>query len=181
MIVIALGTNLPSKIGTPRDTLSAALPRLTESGIRIVRVSPFYASQAWPDPNDPPFVNAVALVETELSPAQVMASLHAIEAEFGRVRGAKNSPRTLDLDLVDYDGRVEDGPPVLPHPRMRDRAFVLVPLADVVPGWRYPVSGKTVEELIAALPDRGRGVTPSTRRASRRRQASTRRGARWSR
>jgi len=91
-------------------------------------------------------------VRTELSPAALMATLHDIEKSFGRKRSAPNAPRSLDLDLIDYDGRVEVGPPVLPHPRMATRAFVLVPLANVAPGWRHPVSSKTVEELIAALP-----------------------------
>ncbi len=159
MIVLALGANLPSEFGAPHESLRAALRRLPEQGVRVRHVSPFYASDAWPNPADPPFVNAVAAVETELSPAVLMTVLHALEELFGRKRSIKNAPRTLDLDLIDYDGRVEEGPPVLPHPALPDRAFVLVPLADVAPGWRHPVSGKTVEELIAALPDRGNSVT----------------------
>jgi 2-amino-4-hydroxy-6-hydroxymethyldihydropteridine diphosphokinase len=158
MIVIALGANLPSSAGMPRETIRAALDHLSESGVRIVSVSPFYATQAWPDPNDPTFVNAVALVETELSPSALMTKLHDIETWFGRKRSAKNAPRTLDLDLVDYDGRVENGPPMLPHPRLRDRAFVLAPLQDIAPDWHHPVSGETVGQLIAALPG-GTAVT----------------------
>jgi 2-amino-4-hydroxy-6-hydroxymethyldihydropteridine diphosphokinase len=152
MIVIALGANLPSQTGAPRETLLAALDRLPQYGIEVLRVSPFYASEAWPDPNDPPYVNAVAIVSTELSPPDLLVKLHAVEASFGRERSAANAPRTIDLDLIDYDGRVEDGPPVLPHPRMDGRAFVLVPLADVAPGWRHPITHGTVEALIAALP-----------------------------
>ena len=155
MIVIALGANLPSKFGAPRETLQAALQRLPQQGIRVLRLSHFYASDAWPDPRDPPFVNAVAVVDTELSPVEIMGVLHAVEAEFGRLRSAKNAPRTLDLDLIDYDGLIQAGPPVLPHPRMQNRAFVLIPLRDVAPGWCHPVSHKTVETLIAELPDTG--------------------------
>jgi len=154
MIAIALGANLSSHAGAPRDTMLAALDALTVSGIRIAALSPFYASDAWPDPTDPPFVNAVAIVETELSPAELMKRLHEVETSFGRKRSKKNAPRTLDLDLIDYDSRVEDGPPVLPHPRMADRAFVLAPLADVAPGWRHPGTGETVGRLLAAA-DRG--------------------------
>ena len=155
MIAIALGANLSSHAGAPRDTMLAALDALTVSGIRIAAVSPFYASKAWPDPGDPEFVNAVALIDTELSPHELMMKLHEVETSFGRKRSKKNAPRPLDLDLIDYDGRVEEGPPVLPHPRMRDRAFVLAPLADVAPGWRHPVSGQSVGQLLAALGDHG--------------------------
>jgi 2-amino-4-hydroxy-6-hydroxymethyldihydropteridine diphosphokinase len=84
--------------------------------------------------------------------------LHQVETSFGRRRAAKNAPRTLDLDLLDYDGRVEAGPPTLPHPRLGERAFVLFPLADVAPEWRHPASGLTVRELISALPASARDV-----------------------
>jgi 2-amino-4-hydroxy-6-hydroxymethyldihydropteridine diphosphokinase len=159
MIVIALGANLSSPVGAPCETLRAALEKLAQSGVEIVATSPFYQSEAWPDPTDPPFVNAVAIVRTELSPAGLMATLHEMETSFGRKRSTPNAPRSLDLDLIDYDGRVETGPPVLPHPRMERRAFVLVPLADVAPRWRHPVSKDMIETLITSLPDRGNSVT----------------------
>lgn len=159
MIVIALGANLPSRNRTPEETLRAALAQFSERGLTLQRVSPFYVSQAWPDPNDPPFVNAVATVETELSPPDVMATLHATEEAFGRKRSVKNAPRTLDLDLIDYNGRVESGPPILPHPAISERAFVLMPLADIAPRWRHPVSGKMVKDLISSLPGGSSSVT----------------------
>jgi len=151
MIAVALGANLESKAGAPSATLRAALAALQENGVRIVAVSPFYRTPAWPDPRDPDYVNAVASVATTLGPRELLAELERTETRFGRKRSVKNAPRTIDLDIVDYDGRIEEGPPVLPHPRMRDRAFVLVPLADVAPGWRHPVTGESVENLIAAL------------------------------
>ena len=107
---------------------------------------------SWPDPSDPPFTNAVAHVQTPLGPARLLQTLHDIEAEFGRIREKQNAPRTLDLDLLDYDGRIETGPPELPHPRLAQRAFVLLPLQDVATGWRHPVSGLAVSELVAAIP-----------------------------
>lgn len=152
MILIALGGNLDSGAGTPAQTLAAALAHLAHDGVKIAAVSPYYVTPAWPDRSAPPFVNAVAAVETTLAPALLMERLHQTETAFGRVRSVKNAPRTLDLDLLDYDGRVEQGPPVLPHPRIADRAFVLVPLRDVAPQWRHPATGRSIAALLAALP-----------------------------
>lgn len=152
MILIALGANLPSPAGTPAQTLTAALLLLAQRSITIERRSGFYRTAAWPDPNDPPFINAVAAVRTGLAPAALLGELQQVESRFGRKRGTPNAPRTLDLDLIDYDGRVETGPPELPHPRMQSRLFVLCPLREIAPDWRHPVSGLSVAELIAALP-----------------------------
>jgi 2-amino-4-hydroxy-6-hydroxymethyldihydropteridine diphosphokinase len=151
VILLALGANLPSPAGPPAATLRAALAALADSGITPRAVSRFYVSAAWPDPSDPAFTNAVALVDTELPPRQLLELLHGVEARFGRHRGVRNAPRTLDLDIIDYDGRVEAGPPALPHPRLHERAFVLAPLAEIVPDWRHPVTGLTAVELLAAL------------------------------
>jgi len=158
MILIALGSNLPSKAGGPRETLLAALDALAEHGIAVNAVSPFYETPAWPDPNDPRYVNAVAFVTSALAPRKLMEHLQLIETSLGRERSARNAPRTLDLDVIDYDGRVEEGPPVLPHPRMHSRAFVLLPLFDIAPNWRHPVSGESIATLIANLPGGAEGV-----------------------
>ena len=151
MILIGLGANLPSAAGAPEKTLRAALAALAENGVEIAAVSYFYRSQAWPDASDPPFVNAVARVMTTDDPRSLLNFLHAVENNFGRTRGEKNAPRTLDIDVLDFNGRVESGPPQLPHRRLAERAFVLLPLRDVAPDWRHPVSGKSVDALIAEL------------------------------
>jgi 2-amino-4-hydroxy-6-hydroxymethyldihydropteridine diphosphokinase len=153
VILIALGANLSSAAGEPLHTLRVSLSNLSQKGVRPVSVSRAFETPAWPNPADPPFVNAVAAVETALDPAALMAELHRQEEMFGRVRSAANAPRTLDLDLIDYAGRVETGALTLPHPRMASRGFVLIPLADIAPDWRHPVSGKRVSDLIAALAD----------------------------
>ncbi len=152
MILIALGGNLASAAGLPAQTLNAACDFLACHGVILASLSPYYVTPAWPDPADPPFVNAVASVATALAPAELMQILHQTETRFGRVRSARNAPRTLDIDLVDYEGRVEAGPPVLPHPRLAERAFVLVPLYDIAPNWRHPATGRTIGELLDALP-----------------------------
>jgi 2-amino-4-hydroxy-6-hydroxymethyldihydropteridine diphosphokinase len=152
MILIALGANIHSRAGSPAQTLHAAIAEFQRAGVGVRSVSSFYETPAWPEPSEPAFVNAVASVDTTFAPLSLLEFLQGIEAEFGRRRTIRNAPRTLDLDIVDYDGRVEVGPPTLPHPRMAARGFVLIPLRDIAPDWRHPVSGRSVVELIAALP-----------------------------
>lgn len=150
-VFIAFGANIPSKAGTPAKTFRAALKALGQSGLQALAVSPFYETTAWPNPSDPPFLNAVAGFKTSLQPFALLTLLHEVETQYGRKRSAPNAPRELDLDLLDYDGKVEAGRVILPHPRIAQRRFVLEPLRQVAPGWRHPVSGQTVEALLAAL------------------------------
>ena len=153
MILIALGANLPSMAGGPLQTLAAALERLEARGVRVVARSRWYKTAPVPVSDQPSFVNGVARVETALEPSALLTLLRQVEAEFGRQRSVRNAARTLDLDIIDYEGRVENTPElILPHPRMQDRAFVLLPLAEIAPGWRHPIRRETVESLISALP-----------------------------
>ena len=151
MVIVGLGANLMHDGRKPQETLRLALERLERNGARVERLSRFFCSPAWPDPSDPPFVNAVANLSTTLEPTGFLELLHDAERAFGRVRGRPNAPRTLDLDLLDYNGVISAATPVLPHPRLVSRAFVLLPLKDIAPEWRHPVTHHAVDELIAAL------------------------------
>ncbi len=152
-ILIGLGANLPSRFGPPRQSLEAALARLEEEGVRIIRRSRFWRTRPLPESAQPWFVNAVAAVETDLSPVALLTLLHRIEADFGRVRAEINAPRVLDLDLLSFGRVVLAGPqpPILPHPRLAERAFVLLPVRDIAPGWMHPVTGEGLDAMIAGL------------------------------
>jgi 2-amino-4-hydroxy-6-hydroxymethyldihydropteridine diphosphokinase len=160
MILIGLGANLPTaQYGPPDAGLRAALARLLERGLRVIRVSRFYRSAPLPPSDQPWYINAVAVVESALAPQALMAGLLALEASFGRRREERWAARTLDLDLLDYDGQVVDlpesdqGPALrLPHERLQERAFVLRPLQDVAPDWHHPASGAAIGALLKRLP-----------------------------
>jgi 2-amino-4-hydroxy-6-hydroxymethyldihydropteridine diphosphokinase len=135
--------------------LQAALAALESHGVTVRQVSPWYRTAPVPASEQPWYFNAVAEISADLPADRLLAELHAVEEEFGRVRGARNAPRIIDLDLLDYRGEIAAGGPgkaSLPHPRMTVRAFVLRPLADVAPQWRHPVSGASIQALVAALP-----------------------------
>jgi 2-amino-4-hydroxy-6-hydroxymethyldihydropteridine diphosphokinase len=154
-ILVALGANLVSeRWGPPVSTLDAALRCLTQAGIEILSRSRWFESAPVPISDQPWYVNGVVEVATALSAEALLEKLHEIEADFGRVRSIRNEPRVLDLDLVAYRDQVisQTNGIVVPHPRAAQRAFVLLPLKDVAPGWVHPVSGVGIDALIAALP-----------------------------
>jgi 2-amino-4-hydroxy-6-hydroxymethyldihydropteridine diphosphokinase len=154
VILVGIGSNLAAPgYRSPRDTAMAAVAQLPAIGVAIVARSPWYLSEPVPASDQPWFVNGVVEIATELPPPELLARLLALEAQFGRERGARDAARTLDLDLLDYDGRECSTPDlVLPHPRLHERRFVLAPLCDIVPGWRHPRLGLTAAELLAGLP-----------------------------
>ena len=152
-ILIGIGANLPSDYGSPLASCVAALDALGDMAIRVICQSRWYKSAPVPPSTQPWFVNGVAAVDSLLDPAALLEALHEVENRFGRERLGPAAARTLDLDLLDYRGMVRDGstPPELPHPRLADRAFVLLPLAEVAPEWTHPRSGEGIAALINAL------------------------------
>jgi 2-amino-4-hydroxy-6-hydroxymethyldihydropteridine diphosphokinase len=154
-ILVAIGANLPGPAGAPPlATCEAAVARLALlPGLRLAARSAWWDSAAWPDPAGPRYVNGVVRLEGEADPAALLAALQAIEHASGRVRGEANAPRTLDLDLLAMGDLVRDAPdPVLPHPRMTGRAFVLWPAAEVAALWLHPGLGASLASLAASLP-----------------------------
>jgi 2-amino-4-hydroxy-6-hydroxymethyldihydropteridine diphosphokinase len=152
-IYIALGANLPSGGRSLVETLNLACDLLNDAGIAVVARSSYWRGPAWPNPDDPAYVNAMIEVETQLAPKSVLNEMHRIEAELGRTRLVRWESRTLDLDLIDYRGLClpNDKGLQLPHPRAVDRAFVLLPLCEIAPAWKDPVSGAGINALIGAL------------------------------
>ncbi len=171
--VIALGANLNLRGSEPKVTLQGALDAIARQGVVIRAISRFFETPCFPAGAGPDYVNAAALAETEKTPAELLQVLHEVEHKYGRERIQRWGMRTLDLDLVCYDDLVLPDrtifdwwltlPPgaqkrqapdqlILPHPRLQDRAFVLVPMADVAADWRHPVLDRTVAEMLSDLP-----------------------------
>lgn len=157
MILIGLGSNLDGPWGTPRQAVEWALQALNSGPVKLRQASRLRITAPFGRLNQPDFVNAVALVDTQLSPDALLRRLHMIEREAGRARRLRWGPRTLDLDLLDYHGVVRPKrtlsikPLVLPHPGMAERSFVLEPLEEIAPQWRHPVSHEAVPVMIRKL------------------------------
>jgi 2-amino-4-hydroxy-6-hydroxymethyldihydropteridine diphosphokinase len=121
-------------------------------GLKFVTASPWYRTGAIPRSSQPDFCNGVARLEGEIAPTDLLAALHAIEDQLGRVRSVPNAARVIDLDIIDLNGAIRAIPPViLPHPRAHLRAFVLRPVLDVAPGWRHPTLRRGVAAMLVDL------------------------------
>lgn len=171
--VLALGGNQPSDVGSPAITLICAVTKLCAEHAVIRSVSRFYATPCFPAGTGPDYVNAVICVDSTLNAPELLRHLHDVENFFGRARTQRWGMRTLDLDVLAIEqtvlpdfatqrrwqnllpaDQIETTPDqlILPHPRLQDRAFVLVPMVDVAPDWMHPVLHKTALELLGELP-----------------------------
>ncbi len=151
---------------------------MAQAGVRVEAISRWYRTSPVPASDQPSYVNGVARVATDFDPQGLLSALLGIERQLGRERGDINAPRVIDLDLLAYDDVVSQGSapgsaqgsaprsaqgpgvaeaPVLPHPRLHQRAFVLLPIRDIAPGWRHPATGQGLDALIDAL-GAGRGA-----------------------
>jgi len=151
MILIGIGSNVSGPWGPPKATVERALTALDEAPLQRVKASRAIVTAPFGRIDQPDFVNAVAEIKTSLEPSALLAHLHAIERRAGRRRTLRWGPRTLDLDLLDYDGLIDPDSPVLPHPGIPERSFVLAPIAEIAPHWRHPVLDETAATLLARL------------------------------
>lgn len=172
-LLVALGSNLHSDVGSPSETLQQAISDLENSGAVIRAKSRFYRTPAVPADSGPDFINAALLADAPWSALETITRFHEIEAGLGRRRTGRWEQRIIDMDLLAYGDEIRPnvatvrtwmqlpadkqqetapGQLLLPHPRMHERAFVLVPLADVAPDWVHPITRHSVVEMRDALP-----------------------------
>lgn len=173
-VFCAFGANLFSTAGVCEETFSAICGEFLHAGISIAKKSRLFRTPCYPKGVGPDYLNAVLQLETRLPPIDLLAFFHTLEAKYGRVRKARWAGRPLDLDLLAYgdliapdlagfkawkdlplEAQLTQAPEqlILPHPRLQDRGFVLIPFADIAPDWCHPVTGETVQNMIKQLPE----------------------------
>ena len=150
-VFLSIGSNLGNKI----KNIELTKFKLNSLNIKIIESSNNYESYSWPDKSKPKFINAVLKINTKLSPNKLLEGCLKIEEELGRTRGIKNSPRTCDIDIIDYNRQILSKSKKVklsvPHPRMHERSFVLLPLYELTKSWIHPIKNIGINELIRSL------------------------------
>lgn len=151
LVYFSLGSNLSDRYGNLRRALA-----LLQEHVRITAVSPVFATEPWGDLDQPPFLNICAAAVTSLSPHELLANAQQIEQDIGRQPSRHWGPRLIDIDILFYDNLIlRDEQLTIPHPRVAERAFVLAPLAVIVPNLRHPQTGATVQEMLELVDTSG--------------------------
>ena len=158
MIILGLGSNLHSSFGDRFENINKALSILETHKIKILLKSSFYETPSYPNVKDPKFINVVIGISTTLKLAELAATLLFIEEKLERKRNYKNEPRTCDIDIIDYNGKIIDFKYKnldfnVPHANLAFRNFVLIPLKEIVPDWKHPKTKEPIDSIIDKLSD----------------------------
>ena len=148
MVYIGIGSNLGNRI----NNIEKAKYFLNLNGIKITKSSSYYETLSWPDPKKPKFINIVIQSKTKISPKKFLTIFKLIEKKLGRKKSLKNSPRTCDIDIISYDQIILKGAITIPHERMHERNFVLIPLHELDKKWFHPKTNENIGKLIFSLP-----------------------------
>ena len=156
MILLSLGSNLPSKFGDSKNTILKCYEFFNNNDIKILKKSSFYETFAIPNKSDPKFVNSVISVETKFSAEELIKYILKVEEKFDRKREQINAPRTCDIDILDFNSEIinifnKNISLEIPHPRLEQRSFVLYPIREIDKNWKSPLSGKKIDQLIENL------------------------------
>ena len=152
-VYLSIGSNL----GNKENNILLAKSELESSKIKILKSSSNYMSESWPDPTKPNYINVIIKVKTSLTPIKLLAVCNLIESKLGRLRTTKNASRTCDIDIIDYDKKIlneKNRQLILPHPRLCERNFVLLPLFEIEKSWKHPKSKLNIVNLLKSLPIR---------------------------
>ena len=147
IIYLSIGSNL----GNRKKNIEKTKFKLYSKGINIIRSSNYYETLSWPNPNNPKFYNIILKVSSDLKILELLRICKQIETSLGRKKAPKNSPRTCDIDIIDYNQKITVNGINVPHPRMHLRNFVLIPLFEIEKNWRYPNSKRYIKNLIFSL------------------------------
>ena len=161
MLLLGVGSNLSSNFGDRFENIDLAISYLQSHKIRLLKKSSFYETLSYPDIKNPKFINVIIEVLTHLPPEEFVSVLISIEEVLERKRNQKNEPRTCDIDIIDYNGRVMDFSYKslifkVPHEKLIYRNFVLFPLQEIAPNWVHPITKEKISNLIAKLPEEDR-------------------------
>ena len=164
MIFLGLGSNLQSDFGDRYQNIDLAINYLKENNINLLQKSSFYESVSYPNKNDPKFINVVISVETSLNSGDLMSRLLFVEKKLGRKRFKKNDPRTCDIDIIDFHGKIinikiNNFELSIPHKKMTERNFVLYPLKEICPNWKHPKTKDSIDILIKNLKTSNNEIT----------------------
>ena len=164
MIILAIGSNLPSKFGNRFQNIELSINNIEKQNMEVIKKSSFYETPSYPDKKNPKFINVVIEIKTNYTPEKLASNLIRIENIFERTRNKKNAPRTIDIDIIDYKKEVinfmlDDLSFSVPHNELRHRSFVLFPLKEIKPDWIHPSTNEHINTLIEKLsPDMKKSI-----------------------